>query len=153
MKDSEFSSHFTVARRVHVRGAMQQSELQERLRRALRAIELLPPVSGGKRGEQLRRALLAAAKQACDGYRDVCVSASPEQFIERISFVARRAKRATATLVLLVQLDYIDIAAVRDLIIEVRALERILTTARNTAKRRRGRRGNGRPSTTLAPRV
>jgi hypothetical protein len=138
--EAEFVERFAMARRVHVRPAMQQVELQERLRRALNQVESLPPVSGGRRGQQLRRALLTAAKQACDGYRDVCVSASPEQFIERIAFVARRAKRATATLVLIVQLDYIDIAQVRELVIELRTLERILTVSRNTARRRQQRR-------------
>lgn len=116
---------------------LSQLELQERLQRTVVAVESIPAVGGGKRGDQIRRALLTAAKQACDGYRDVCISATPGQFIERISFVARKAKRTTATLVLLVELDYVDIAQVRELINEVRALERILTTARNTAKRRR----------------
>ena len=119
---------------------MEQIELQERLRRVLRDVESLPPLDGGKRGAQIRRTLLAAAKYACEGYRDVCVSSSPDQFLERITFVARNAKRTVALLVLLVQLDYIRIEQVRELIIEARALERILTAARNTARRRQRQR-------------
>lgn len=117
---------------------MQSIELQQRLHGVLRVVESLA-VDGGKRGEQIRRALLAAARQSCDGYRDVCVSASPDQFVERISFATRKAKRTVALLVLLVQLNYIAIEQVRELIIEARALHRILTAARNTSRRKRQR--------------
>ena len=119
---------------------MQQIELQQRLRGVENGVEALPAIGGGKRGEQIRRALLAAARQSCNGYRDVCVSSSPDEFIERISFVARKAKRTVALLVLLVQLDYIRIEQVRELIIEARALERILTAAKNTSRRRQRQR-------------
>ena len=122
---------------------MQQSELQERLRRAVRTLETQPPTGGGRRGEKIRRALLIAAKQASDGYRDVCVSASPAQFIERMDFVVSKAKRMSASLTLLVDLEYVDIRNVRDVLVEVRTLQRILTTSRNAAKRRERHRAPG----------
>ena len=117
-----------------------QLEFQERLERAVASVESLPAAAGGKRGEQLRRALVRDVKLACEGYRAACNSTSPDQFIERISAAAAKAKRTTSTLVLLVQLDYLHIDEARDVIIEARALERILTASRNTAKRRRTRR-------------
>ena len=74
------------------------------------------------------------------GYREACASSSPEQFIERIAFVTRKAKRVKASLVLLVQLDHLKIDDARENILEARALEEIFTASRNTARKRaRGR--------------
>ena len=70
------------------------------------------------------------------GYRAACASASPEQFVSRMSDAARNAKRTKAALMLLTQLDYTSITDVRNLIIEARALENVFTVSRNAAKRR-----------------
>jgi len=71
-----------------------------------------------------------------DGYRHACSSASPTEFISRISTVARQAKKTKAALMLLAQLGYAPIASIRELIIEARRLENIFVSSRNTAKRR-----------------
>jgi len=42
--------------------------------------------------------------------RHACASRSPEGFVDRITAVARHAKRTKATLMLLTQLDYLPIA-------------------------------------------
>jgi hypothetical protein len=86
------------------------------------------------------RTLVAASTAMESGYRDASASSSPEKFIAGITVVARNAKKAKASLGLLVQLNLMDIAVVRDLILEARGLEAIFLASRKTAKKRaRGR--------------
>ena len=115
-------------------------ELQQRIKGFVTALESLPAVGGAERGERIRQVLLKAANQTRVGYRDACASGSPDEFIRRISFVVTTAKRAKAALVLLVHLDYVVMERVRDVIIEARAIENILTASRNSGKRRQQRR-------------
>src|SRR5438094_5943028 len=97
-------------------------------------------VSAGLRAPKIMRTLITASTAMESGYRDTCASSSPEKFIEGISVVARNAKKAKTSLVLLLQLDLVAIEMVRDLILEARGLEAIFTASRRTAKKRaRGR--------------
>jgi hypothetical protein len=97
--------------------------------------DLLKRVDESPNTTRITKPLRQHAGEMKSGYRDACASSSPEQFIERISFVARKAKRVKASLVLLVQLDHLGIDVARETILEARALEAIFTTSRNTAKR------------------
>ena len=111
-------------------------ELQSRTAALLESLEgLTPIVRGGERGRKLALAMVKACKQMDAGYRHTCMSTSPDEFIERISAVARHAKRTKATLMLLTQLDYLPIAETRELIFEARGLENIFVASRNTAKK------------------
>lgn len=128
--------------------ALQAIELQQRTARFLRAVEeLAPKVSGEKRGQALLGSLLKSSREVEAGYRHACASASPAQFVSRISVVARNAKKAKASLMLLTQLEYVAIELSRELIIEARALENIFVASRNTAKRRQ----SGRPASRTHP--
>ena len=112
-------------------------ELQERATRfstsVVRLCEQLTPAASSKR---IVRNLINASSAMRIGYRDACSSSSPEQFLSRISAVARHAKRARTCLVLLVELNHISIDAAREVILDGRGLEAIFTASRNTAKRR-----------------
>ena len=128
--------------------AAQAIELQQRTARFLRAVEeLAPKVSGEKRGQTLLGSLLKSSREVEAGYRHACASATPAQFVSRISVVARNAKKAKASLMLLAQLGYVQIDAAREAIIEARALESIFAASRNTAKRRQ----SGRPVSRRQP--
>src|SRR6188768_579026 len=117
-------------------------ELQTRTSNLSRALEaLLPSVGGEERGGKLAVSMIKACKAMDAGYREACASSSPDEFMSRISHVARLAKRTKATLMLLAQLDYLSIESVRELIVEARGLESIFTASRNTAKRRRAQTG------------
>jgi hypothetical protein len=116
-------------------------ELQTRAASLLGALEaILPCVGGEQRGRKLALTMISACKEMDAGYRDACESSSPKEFISRISHVARNARKAKATLMLLAQLDYLPIASVRELILDARGPENIFTASRNTAKRREQKR-------------
>ena len=116
-------------------------ELQTRTANLLRALEaLLPSVRGEQRGDALAVKLVTACRDMEAGYRHACSSSSPDEFVARISHVARNARKTKATLMLLTQLDYLAIAETRDLIIEARALENVFVASSRTAKRRRRQR-------------
>ena len=111
-------------------------ELQARTAALLASLERLAPVVGGAaRGRTLALAMVKACAALDNGYRHTCASRSPDEFIQRISAVARHAKRTKATLMLLTQLDYLPIAETRELICEARGLENIFLASRNTAKK------------------
>jgi four helix bundle protein len=92
----------------------------------------LPTEPGAQR---IARKLRASSKAIAAGYQDVSVSRSPEEFITRISMVARQAKRARGHVQMLLQLNHVTIEATRDLLLEARALEAIFRKSRETAKR------------------
>ena len=79
---------------------------------------------------------MAACKNMDVGYRHACASASPDEFISRISHVAQHANKTRASLVMLTQLGYVSIDAARDPILEARGLANIFVASRTTAKRR-----------------
>jgi len=111
-------------------------ELQGRTAALLASLERVAPmVGGGARGRKLALTMINACTGMDSGYRHTCASRSPEEFIERISAVVRHAKRTKATLMLLTQLDYLPIAATRELIFEASGLEHIFVASRNTAKK------------------
>ena len=87
--------------------------------------------------QRIGRKLRASVKAIAVGYKDVCVSRSPEEFMARISVVARESKRARAHVQMLLQLNHMTIEATRDVLLEARALEAIFRKSRDTAKRRR----------------
>jgi len=112
-------------------------DLQARTSRLLAALEAIAPrVTGSARARMLAQTMTRACRAMDAGYRAACASASPEQFVSRMSDAARNAKRTKAALMLLTQLDYTSITDVRNLIIEARALENVFTVSRNAAKRR-----------------
>jgi len=94
-------------------------------------------VSGGDRGEKLAQTMLKSCTEMDSAYRHACASSTPDEFVARISHVARHAKRTKATLMLLTQLDYLPLVETRELIFEARGLANIFVDSRNTAKRRR----------------
>jgi hypothetical protein len=112
-------------------------ELRERLRRfaagTARLCDRLPIDPGAQR---VGRKLRVSSQSMMTGYTDVCAAPSAERFISAISAVAIHAKRARASLQLLLQLNHLTIADARDLMIEARAFEAIFVKSRNTAKRR-----------------
>jgi hypothetical protein len=116
-------------------------ELVERAGRFKDAVgDLANHVTDTPSARKIVKSLTATSSAIPSGYKDACASSSPEQFISRISAVARSAKKAKAALVLLVQLDHISIQDAREAILEARALEAIFVASRNTAKKRaRGR--------------
>jgi hypothetical protein len=116
----------------------QARELQERASRFVADTErLLNKIPDATTAQKLARTIKASSAAMHTGYRDACASSSPEQFVARISAVARNAKKAKAALVMLVQVNHLDIDIARETILEARALEAIFSASRNTAKRRR----------------
>lgn len=95
-----------------------------------------------KRGRKLLSDAVKHSEHMEAGYRHACASASPEEFTKRISEVALHAKRTKALLMLLVQLGYVPVPDIRELIIEARGLENIFVASRNTAKKRQRSRRN-----------
>ena len=122
----------------HDAGVNQKAvDLQDRIARFAGAVErLCAPLTAAGTAQPTIRKLTAAAAALQTGYRETCASSSPEEFVERISAVARHAKKAVACLVLLVELRHLPIEAARETILEARALEAIVAATRNTAKRR-----------------
>jgi hypothetical protein len=122
--------------------------IQQRTAKLTAAIEAVAgEVDSADRAQTILAALRKATKEMDAGYRHACASASPTDFISRISAVARHAKKTKASLMLLTQLDYVPITKTRDLILQARGLENIFVTSRNTAKRRyRARLGSRRNS-------
>ena len=116
-------------------------ELAARTQRFKDAVSgLASQVRDGPSAPKVFKALVMAASAVATGYKDACASSSPDQFIAAISAVARNAKKAKASLVMLVQLDHISIDVAREVILEAKALEAIFVASRNTAKKRaRGR--------------
>ena len=116
-------------------------ELVARTQRFKHAVSrLASQVTDGPSAQKIFKALVVAANEIATGYKDACASSSPDQFIAQISVVARNAKKAKASLVMLVQLDHISIDVAREAILEAKALEAIFVASRNTAKKRaRGR--------------
>jgi hypothetical protein len=111
-------------------------ELQARTAALLTSLERLAPVVGGAaRGRKLALTMIKPCTEMDRGYRQTCDSRSPDEFIQRISAVARHAKRTKATLMLLTQLDYLPIGETREVICEARSLENIFLASRNTAKK------------------
>src|SRR4051794_27096187 len=102
---------------------MQQKtwELQDRTRRFAAAGDMLcyrPSADPG--AQRIRRKLRAAATAMVAGYKDVCASGSPQKFIAGIAAVARQARRARASLQMLLQLNHVTIEASRDALLEAR---------------------------------
>jgi hypothetical protein len=115
----------------------QSWEIQERATRFEAAVaRLCEQVPATVSAQKTVRKLTAATKAMRIGYKDTCCSSAPEQFIDRISAVARDAKRARTCLVLLVELNHLSIEAAREPVLEARGLEAIFVASRNTAKRR-----------------
>ena len=111
-------------------------ELQARTARLLASLERLVAIVGGaQRGRKLALTMIRSCKDMDVGYRHACASRSSEEFVDRISAVARHAKRTRATLMLVTQLDYLPIAETRELIFEARGLENVFVASRNTAKK------------------
>ena len=112
-------------------------ELHERTRRFAAAADALcdrlpADASAQRTAEKLR----AAAKAVVAGYKEVCASPSPEKFIAGISLVASQARRARASVQMLLQLNHVTIEAARDVLLEARALEAIFRRSRDTARKR-----------------
>src|SRR3954469_13695501 len=132
--------NFSPARRMQPRRRMPTTafELHARTAMLLCALErVAASVSGGDRGNKLAHTLLTSCRDMDAGYRHACASSTPDEFVGRISHVARHAKRTKATLMLLTQLEYLPLAETRELIVEARGLANIFVDSRNTAKRRR----------------
>lgn len=112
-------------------------EIQERAARFGKNVaRLCEQVTVTPSSQRIVRNLTTASAAMQTGYRDTCASSSPERFILRISAAARHAKRATACLVLLLELNHVSIEEAREVILEARGLQAIFTASRNTAKRR-----------------
>jgi len=113
-------------------------ELHERTRRfAAAADALCDRLPADASAQRTAKKLRAAAKAVVVGYKDVCASPSPEKFIAGISIVASQARRARASVQMLLQLNHVTIEAARDLLLEARALEAIFRRSRETAKKHR----------------
>ena len=111
-------------------------ELQERTATLLRALERVADlVGGGARGKKLAHTLVRSCKEMDSGYRSACASSTHDEFVSRISRVAHAANRTRMTLMLLTQLDYLPLAATRELMFEARGLANIFVASRNTARR------------------
>jgi hypothetical protein len=138
--DLRSSEHLRVARSMHARTLMSSPlQLQHRIRRFVVSLQSQSS-RGAARERRIREALVKSARETGVGYRDACASATPEDFIRRISLVVRTAKKSKAALLSLLDLEYMHIADCRDLMFEARAIENILTAARDAAKRRQRRR-------------
>ena len=121
----------------------QAIELEDRAAKLADAIKgLTTTADPSKRGRQLLADAVKHSEQVAPGYRHACASSSPDQFASRISEVAVHARRTKALLMLLVQLGYVPVADIRELIMEARGLENILVASRNTARRRLHNRRN-----------
>src|SRR5262245_42121269 len=99
---------------MHSRAGMHQKtwELQERTRRFVRSVErLAASVPNEASAVRLARKLVVAADAIDRGYRDVCASRSPAEFIKGMSAVARQSKMALANLQMLLQLNHVTIEA------------------------------------------
>jgi hypothetical protein len=126
-------------------------ELEGRAARLADAIKRLTiPPDAAKRGHKLLAQAITHSEQMEAGYRHACASASPDEFTKRIADVAAHARRTKASLMLLVQLGYVPVPHIRELIIEARGLESILVASRNTAKKRQRRRLNQLPTSRRA---
>jgi hypothetical protein len=113
-------------------------ELQERTRRFAAAVDALcDRLPADPSAQRTAKKLRTAAKAVMVGYKDVSASPSPEKFIVGISVVASQAKRARASVQMLLQLNHVTIEAARDVLLEARALEAIFRRSRETAKKRR----------------
>jgi four helix bundle protein len=113
-------------------------ELRDRSARFSRAVTRT--CAGLPDNAAVRKLSLQVSKAATAvdvGYRAACVSQTPDQFIAHISAAARHAKRARVLLLRMVELDHLTIEVARQLILEARVLEAILTASRNTARRRK----------------
>lgn len=119
----------------------QSTELIARTQRFKDAVSgLASRLTDGPIARKIVKSLGTATNGIAVGYKDACASSSPDEFIARISVVARNAKKAKVDLVMLVQLDYISIDIAREVILEAKALEAIFVASRNTSKKRaRGR--------------
>ena len=89
-------------------------EIQERAARFGKNVaRLCEQVTVTPSSQRIVRNLTTASAAMQTGYRDTCASSSPERFILGISAVARHAKRATACLVLLLELNHVSIEEAR----------------------------------------
>ena len=135
-----------MALRVQCRADMHQRtwELQERTRGFVKSVERVSAsVPNEASAVRLARKLVVAATAVDRGYRDVCASRSPDEFIRGMSAVARQAKVAIASLQMLLQLDHVTIEAIRDLMFEARGLRAIFVTSCKTARKRHRLRSRG----------
>ena len=113
-------------------------ELQDRTRRFAAAVDALcDRLPADPSAQRTAKKLRTAAKAVVVGYKDVCASPSPEKFIAGISIVATQAKRARASVQMLLQLNHVTIETARDVLLEARALEAIFRRSRETAKKHR----------------
>ena len=92
------------------------------------------PLSG-----RLMRRLRTAAHGAESSYQAACVAGWGEQFLRHIAAAARHAKRARQILQDLTQAHHVSIEVSRDLILEARGIENILTASKNTLQRKKAR--------------
>jgi hypothetical protein len=112
-------------------------ELQERTRRFAKCVErLAASVPNEASAVRLARKLVVAVTAVDRGYRDVCASRSPDEFINGMSAVARQAKVAIASLQMLLQLNHLTIEATRDVMFEARGLRAIFVASCKTARKR-----------------
>jgi four helix bundle protein len=120
-------------------GMQSPLELQKRMFRFVRTVEELSLKDGASRGKRIAETLRRNAKESALAYRSACASGTPDSFLDFLSIARSKAKRAKSLLVLLVQLDYLDIDAVRSVITEAKAFENILTAAVSSTRRKRQR--------------
>jgi hypothetical protein len=117
-------------------------ELMARIDRLGERAQALGAIADGSPpARRLQRRLSTATTGVDTSYRAACTAGSRDVFIVHISAAARHAKRARQILQDLTHRGYARIETTRDLILEARGIEAILTASRRTAKRRRqGRR-------------
>jgi len=90
---------------------------------------------------RLLRRLTAASTAVDAAYQAACVAGSRDRFILHVAAAARHARRERRILQDLTHLHHPSLDATRELILEARGIEAILTASRNTARRRRPARG------------
>jgi len=116
----------------------------DRLREQAQALSAIDASSSS--AKRLQRRLSTATTGVVTSYRAACTASSRDDFIVHISAAARHAKRARQILQDLTHLGYASIETIRDLILEARGIEAILSASKTTAKRRwAARRAGNRP--------
>ena len=114
------------------------SELLARIRRLRTESQRVAPIVGGSPlVKRLQRRLTTASTGVDVSYSAACTAGSRDAFILHISAAARHAKRTRQILQDLTHLGHVNIDITRELILEARAVEAILTASKNTARRRR----------------
>jgi len=90
--------------------------------------------------KRLLRRLTTATTGVATSYGQACSAGGRDSFIVHVSAAARHAKRAKQILQELTQLNCAGIDTTRELILEARGIEAILSASKNTAKRRKAAR-------------